>query len=103
MLWDVVYDFFVQYVFGGYTTEGAYVDSVFFGNAWIGEETSGQIYGYDILIPSGFKLAGWEDTLYLPLPNYLSLIATIISMIIIVVIACLFIKKIYNMVAHIIA
>lgn len=93
MLWNVVYEFFLKYVFGG-----------------IFRDVNGNLIAYSSAFLSyadgvSYTTIGGDITIFgvpFSLGNYLSLIATIISMIVIVVLACLFIKKIYNMCAHII-
>lgn len=111
MLWDVVYEFFVKYIFGG-AYFGDYYGGLLGDNFYSlgGNVTDDGFNTYNVAIKIGLfdnsyfmNEGALIDSLYMPLGNYLSLIATIISMVVIVVLACLFIKKIYNMVAHIIA
>jgi len=93
MLWDVVRDFFVHYVFGGIDSAEEY-----FGTnlGWFTTiDYSEDLYDADTWI---FTIGDYKYSL----SNWLSTMATIISMIIIVVLACLFIKKIYNICAHVI-
>jgi len=96
MLWNVVFEFYVKYIFGGV----------------LSSSSSGSYAGilghyYDSDLGSWLPLNTWNYSVELfginiPFGNYLSLIATIISMVAIVVLACLFIKKIYNICAHVI-
>ena len=97
MLWDIVRDFFVRYIFGGYTSNGDFCASY-------GMDFGNDDYISQLCIKTSFFNSEYlnDNNVVMCLGDYLSTIATIISMVIIVVIACLFIKKIYNMCAHII-
>lgn len=97
MLWNEVLDFFVRYVFGGYDSNGDIYNS-FLGITYNGDD----ITLVDTYVSLNFFDANSESNLQIMLGNYLSLIATIITMVAILLICCLFIKKIYNMCAHII-
>lgn len=87
MLWDIVYNFFITYIFP--------LESTIDVN-WT-DDNSFDVMGLNII-----KAYDINENFYLSLPAYLSLIATIISMVVIVLICCALIKKIYNMCAHII-
>lgn len=74
---DIIYNYFNTYIFKtNSTSSGLYV---FFGNTYV--SVFGQNFG---------------------IATYLSLICTIISLVVILILCCMFIKKIYNMCAHII-
>lgn len=108
MFWDIVYNFFIQHIFGGFDTFGnGYTSSLgigFYNNN--GTDITDDFLTTDawlINLNGAFQYDGdYYSNFYMPIGNYLSLIATIISMVAIVVLCCLFIKKIYNMCAHII-
>lgn len=93
MLWNLIYDFFVNYIFGGYLSNGTAVYSRIFGY--------GISSGYQGLINTDevpINLFGFN----IPISNYLSLIATIITMIIILLVIGHFIKKTFNLFGRII-
>ena len=76
-MFQVLYDFYLSLFFNGIDNEG-----------FLNEFLDGRY----------FNLFGQETYL----SSYLAFIMSFISLIIILVICCLFIKKIYNMCAHII-
>lgn len=91
MLWTIIYDFYIQYIFGGYLTNGVGpFNAPFFK---VGANTN--LYTYEITL-NIFGISG------IHLSSYLASIATLISIVAIVLICCALIKKIYNMCAHII-
>lgn len=103
MLWNVIITFYIQYIFGGvyFSDElGRYVEypgilgTNFFEGSY---DTDWYTSNIDF-----FKIVSGDNVAYLSLGNYLSIIATIITMIVIVVLCCQLIKKIYNMCAHVI-
>lgn len=73
-LFDLIYYFFYSQVF----PVSGYLDSI------------------------SYQMGLEEDQIYLTLAEYLSLLASIISMVVILVLCCALIRKIYNMCAHII-
>jgi hypothetical protein len=96
MLWDLIRDFFVTHIFGGYDSVGNTYGGVvgfFDGDLWYSNElgTNAQNVFADDNISGQFYLG-----------DYLSTIATIISITIIVVLCCLFIKKIVGLVGGLI-
>lgn len=92
MLWNIVYEFFVRYIFGGYLTIGEQ-DYAFWST--FAYDSNGTIY---YLNKTEITLFGSTITL----GNYFAFLATFISMVVIVFLCCLLIKKIYNMCAHVI-
>lgn len=106
MLWDVVFKFFVQNIFGGvlFNNGEAIYYSGELGALWYGSDFTQNGFNTSVAMIESPLLHRWTlNNIYMPLGNYLSLIATIITMVVIVVLCCLLIKKIYNMVAHVIA
>lgn len=99
MLWDIIYDFFVHHVFGGYDTNDV-IHSAFFGEGYNVDDGLNPFATYEINAITLKDLYGTEVSF--SLGNYLSFIATLITMVAIVLICCALIKKIYNMCAHII-
>lgn len=101
MLWNTVYEFFVKYVFGGVLHSQQYF--ALFGSLY--DNQSGEPY-YDLsmsdVLVGQFEVVDASYKMPMFLGNYLALIATIITMVAIVLLCCAFIKKIYNMCAHII-
>ena len=104
MLWDVVRDFFVMYIFGGFTSThdfyGGTIGSICMVDA--GPEYYNGTTG-DVFLPlktfnSDFEMVG--D--YITIGDWLSTTATIISLVIIVYLCCMLIKQIYNICAHVI-
>lgn len=107
MLWNVVYEFFVKYIFGGYLLDnyGALKEyytiyGFIFTEHGDYDITGGADMLADIVIHSNNY--GFNSPMYMSMGNYLSFIATLITMVAIVLICCALIKKIYNMCAHII-
>lgn len=95
MLWDIVFKFFVQYIFGGIIYDGTSVRSYY--------STVGRIFVSDGGLHGDLATITIDLFNYrFPLGNYLSLIATIITMVVILVLCCALIKKIYNICAHVI-
>lgn len=96
MLWDLIRDFFVMHVFGGYASNGLnYECSI--GTLWYAEGEEGE----EILsITTLFNL---DNTGYqISMGDWLSTTATIISITIIVVLCCLFIYKIIKLIGGLI-
>lgn len=92
MLWDIIRDFFVQHIFGGEDSMG-FLHDITLGN--------GDLYGTDVKIHFA-NLTDYNGELNYSLSDYLSTIASIITIVVILLICCALIKKIYNMCAHII-
>lgn len=97
MLWTAIFEFFVKYVFGG----------VLFGNNstsyYRGYILGGYIYGSST--PLAIDTTSLSVTIFgqqLPIGNYFSFIATIISISIIVVLCCLFVYKIIKLIGGLI-
>lgn len=95
MLWDLIRDFFVQHVFGGYDSEG---------NAF--STFIGKLKDVD-----GAEDLSWAESIWftidsngnqLALGDWLSTTATAISITIIVVLCCLFIYKIVRLIGGLI-
>lgn len=95
MLWDLIRDFFVTHIFGGSTASGAMF------NCFIGvDQLNGYYYDSNNIY---YNIGTGDDgSVFITFGDYFSTIATIISIVAIVLLCCLFIKKIYNMCAHII-
>lgn len=100
MLWDVVYSFFIKYIFGGTYRGTTY--NAFFLQLFNNGQASNDYLSSAQINALNFNVIGNNYTYSISFGNYLSLIATIISMVAIVLICCALIKKIYNMCAHII-
>lgn len=109
MLWNVIYEFFVKYIFGGWLVirgeaidfDGALGAMWSYSGDYDSNGTAAQV-GFIIHNINYVDGSSVGDDMIMSLGNYLSLIATIISMVAIVLICCALIKKIYNMCAHII-
>lgn len=95
MLWDLVLDFFIHHIFGGVDTQGVYYYAClgFNYNEGSGEYTA-------IYTSNGFRYSflttQYGSNMYMPLGNYLSLIATIITMVALVIFSFIIIKKIIS-------
>lgn len=99
MLWDNIFEFFVKHIFGGVLSSGSYG-----GILGIAYNSTSQS-SYQITTANFFSfsyLSGSGDRIALPFGNYLSFIATIVSITIIVVLCCLFVKKIVSLVGGLI-
>lgn len=83
MLWNVVRDFFVSHIFGGITSQG-----VDYG-AYLNDNFTTLDIIYDLDVNNGVGIS---------LGDYLSTIATIICMVVIVLLCCLFIKTLIKLV-----
>lgn len=92
MLWNIIFEFYVKYIFGGYIYGNAYSSTV--GDVLINDSLTGANLTAFRAFTMDYGALSWG--------NYLSLIATLITMVAIVLICCALIKKIYNMCAHII-
>ena len=94
MLWDLIRDFFVQHVFGGYDSEGvAFGGVILTGN---NDDISAGTYCLDL----GFEVG--EVPVKTCYGDWLSTTATAISITIIVVLCCLFVYKIIKLIGGLI-
>ena len=96
MLWDIIRDFFVIHIFGGCSSTGDYYEPFLFKDLFTGDDYYTSTFPFYKVDDGGGSIIG------VSFGDYFSLIATIISMVAIVLICCMLIKKIYNMCAHII-
>ena len=95
MLWDVIRDFFVQYVFGGLdSSDNAY-------SVTLGDLGGGETFNEELCFRIGLGSNGSVQRL-INISDWLSTTATIISLVIIVYLCCMLIKQIYNICAHVI-
>lgn len=92
MLWDLIYEFYVRYIFGGVGLNNTPY------NAFIGYSYDGDMLSNtDIFIKLPFfNSISEQDNFYYSIGNYMSLIATIITMILILVVCFTIIKKCFN-------
>lgn len=98
MLWNLIFEFFVKYVFGGYWNGQSYVTyigQVFSNGSWNVNADLGDVFPVKTINIFGVVT-------YLSFPSYLSLIATIITIIIILLVIGHFIKKTFNLFGRII-
>lgn len=95
MLWDIIRDFFVVHIFGGTDSNFGVYNPMLFNN-----DNDGDFYTNTVYIKLFQDLDG--SPLYWSVGDYLSTVATIITMVVILLLCCALIKKIYNMCAHII-
>lgn len=101
MLWDLIRDFFVEYIFGGWTSNGIQCDGFITYEGGF----SGNTFGTSDTI---FKLNNFyffddlETPLYITFGDWLSTTATIIALTIIVVLCCLFVYKIIKLIGGLI-
>lgn len=104
MLWNTIYEFFVKYVFGGYSTREGITYSAIFGPFFKNEGLyDPDMYTSDALITlDNLSIADVGSPLQMPLSNYLCFIATIISITVIVVLCCLFVYKIIKLIGGLI-
>lgn len=104
MLWDLIRDFFVIHVFGGVTSDGTFIGGM------LGSITDIDANYYDAMttahlyFPIGETFI-WDNDSYvsktfMSIGDWLSTTATIISISIIVVLCCLFIKKIVSTISN---
>lgn len=82
MLWDLIRDFFVQFIFGGYSSSGDYFGGLL-GHIFISgniTNTDMDAYSSDVLTPIGNVLIEGElpDVGWLSIGDWLSTTATII-------------------------
>lgn len=92
MLWDLIRDFFVIHIFGGYNSLGDPYDCSLGGGDWYTTDT---YITFDKITFSGQPIS-------YSIGDYLSTTATIISISIIVVLCCLFIYKIIKLIGGLI-
>lgn len=100
MLWNLIRDFFVVHIFGGTTSIGDEFDA-HFGNIieFVDGSFDDSYFGGCLNI--GYKIGnnGYADQ-YLYIGDYLSSTATMISIVIILVLCCLFIKKMVSTISN---
>lgn len=99
MLWDIIFDFFVHYIFGGIDSQNNVYPATLGGFFYNGESRY-----QSISTSNPLKFNNWflDINIYWCTGNYFSFIATIISIVVIFILCCLLVKKIYNICAHII-
>ena len=98
MLWDLIRDFFVNNVFGGHTSEVVH-NALTGQNYYVSKQVTTGLFntsGLNIYYQIGVDASG--QPVMMCLSDYLSTIATIISITIIVVLCCLFIKQLVKLV-----
>lgn len=96
MLWNSIYEFFVLYVFGGYIADGEPVGGLLGAILDTSDNTFYEINTSSIFIFNG-SYGDQGGVLYpftMSLGNYLSLIATIITLVAILLFCVFIIKKI---------
>lgn len=93
MLWDLIRDFFVQHIFGGCDSLG-----VQFSGLVMMDGDTDELW-YTSNLPIG-KIDFYGEPLYISMGDWLSTTATIISISIIVVLCCLFIKKMVSTISN---
>lgn len=97
MLWNNIYQFFVEHVFGGWWYEYVGNEVVYRGYNAIFSVTSYEYYN---------TANNYVSTDFFGVPitigNYLSLIATLISISVILVLCCLFVYKIIKLIGGLI-
>lgn len=86
-MWNAIYDFFVTNIFGGYTSMNVYV------NAVLGRGSTNTIYNN---ANSYVSLFGHE----LAVGNYFAYLATLVSIILILILCCLFIYRLIRLVGR---
>lgn len=100
MLWDIVYDFFVHHIFGGVDTQ---LENTY---AFIGFDSDDNLLSTLDIKFDFFKIIDQESgelvSYSYNLGNYLSLIATIITIVIIVTLCALFIWKMVKLIGGLI-
>ena len=98
MLWDLIRDFFVQQIFGGYDSNGVDYPLVLGVDPNSGDEFNNFI----LCFPIGLNGDDLARPMYIGLGDWLSTTATAISITIIVVLCCLFIYKLVKLVGGLI-
>lgn len=95
MLWDLIRDFFVQHVFGGYLSNGDFI------NTMLSDYSNEEITWF---IPTGDDIVDvtTHNGFAITLGDWLSTTATAISITIIVVLCCMFIYKIIKLIGGLI-
>ena len=97
MLWDLIRDFFVMHVFGGTLVDGTEI-RISGGAIVTSDETLSKLN--DLYYCIGVDSEGIKYDM--PLADWLSTTATIISITIIVVLCCLFVYKIIKLIGGLI-
>lgn len=95
MLFNTIRDFFVEHIFGGATYDGR----VF--NPHIGQnQTNHNVIGLNgIAVTNPSVVMADSQTLRMSVADWLSTTATIVSMIVILILICLFIRWIFKVVS----
>lgn len=99
MLWDLIRDFFVIHVFGGYDADGI-LHSALVG--WLYNTQADDIIDWYTGDYPVLEVSKYDTTFTLSLGDWLSTTATIISISIIVVLCCLFVYKIIKLIGGLI-
>lgn len=106
MLWDIIRDWFVQYIFGGYASDGNYYYGIVGNNAWVeGDNINTSISDNSVFY---LPMQGWNaDELgaikYISLADWLSTTATIITLIAGCVLLFLLVKWLFKLFAGMIS
>ena len=97
VLWDVIRDFFVQNVFGGYDSTGsAYFTNFGHFQTFIdGTRDDYAFYNGTELITEMFSFEG--TNYYINISDWLSTIATLTTLILLVIVLALFVRWVFRM------
>lgn len=101
-LWNLIRDFFVEHIFGGWTSSGDLIDSNIVGRVFDnnGSSTDMALSG-SYYIPVGFGIVDNEGTyagsLNMTLGDWLSTTFTIITLILLVIFLYIFVKWIFKL------
>lgn len=99
MLWDLIRDFFVIHLFGGFDSQGDFF-SASLGCDYNGELVSTGDVFYKL---GGNGLMDVSEPLYYSIGDYLSTLATLITISIVFVLCCFFVYKIIRLVGGLIS
>ena len=99
MLWDLIRDFFVEHIFGGYNSNGVNSPALV---GWLYNHNDDEVIDW---YTNDYYVINFENdgnTYSLSMGDWLSTTATIISITIIVVLCCLFVYKIVKLIGGLI-
>lgn len=101
MLWDLIRDFFVQHITGGYLSNGTFIPTIL-GHMSVFENNEVIDSGLFSTIDSDFVPLGSDGAVsfYTNISDYLATTLTIISLILILVACCMFVWKLIKVVGR---
>lgn len=96
-LWNIIRDFFVEYIFGGKTSNGQQFYSL------VGQNfNTTSVRNNGVFFNTGFVYGGGVEAVYISMGDWLSTTATIITLIGICILLWLFVRWLFRLTSNLI-